>query len=85
MVLKRNLTAPAIGPGKGRSGAIHKHAGKGATEQVLPSRGAVNTLTQGDPLQRTMQNYAKASPMPMGGAPTNTGGVGPDTGSMDGS
>lgn len=47
----------------GKRGQLVKHEGKGATEQVLPSRHALNTLTQGDPMQRTMQNYAKATPM----------------------
>jgi len=46
-----------------KGGRIDKHAGKGATEQTLPSRHALNTLTQGDPGQRTMQNYAKATPL----------------------
>ncbi len=43
--------------------SVKKHVGKGASEQVLPSRHALQTLTQGDPLQRTMNNYAKATPM----------------------
>ena len=60
MVLKRHLTPI------GRRGSIHKFTGKGATEQTLPSQDALNTLTQGDPLQRTMQNYAKATPGPLG-------------------
>lgn len=47
----------------GRKGQTVKHSGKGATEEVLPSRQALSTLTQGDPAQRTFQNYAKASPM----------------------
>ena len=74
---KKHLTPLAP---RGRKGTIHKHVGKGATEQVLPSRGALNTLTQGSPLDRTMQNYAKASPMPLGGAPVDTGGADDDTG-----
>lgn len=59
-VLKKHLT-----PLKKR-GQIDVHKGKGAVEQTLPSRGALSTLTQGDPGQRTMNNYAKATPM---GAP----------------
>jgi len=39
------------------------HTGKGAVEEVLPSRHALNRLTNGDPFQRTMQHYAKATPM----------------------
>ncbi len=42
---------------------VNKHVGKGASEQVLPSRHAVQTLTQGDPMQRTMNQYAKATPL----------------------
>lgn len=57
MVFKKNLTPLR------RGGQIHKHMGKGASEQVLPSRHALNTLTQGDPMQRTINNYAKATPM----------------------
>lgn len=41
-----------------------RHAGKGAREQVLPSRHALNTLTGGDPAARTMNDYAKATPGP---------------------
>lgn len=47
----------------GRKGKISTHTGKGATEQTLPSRSALSTLTEGDPGARTMQNYAKATPM----------------------
>lgn len=39
-----------------------KHTGKGAQEQILPHRHAMNTLTKGDPGQRTMNQYAKATP-----------------------
>lgn len=37
--------------------------GKGAVEETLPSRHALSTLTSGSPLDRTMNNYAKATPM----------------------
>lgn len=66
-----------------RTSPIHRHVGKGATEQVLPSRGALNTLTQGDPMQRTMNNYAKATPGPLG--PPGPPGGDTDTGPMNGS
>lgn len=56
-VLKKHLT-----PLRPR-GQITKHAGKGAVEQTLPDRHALQTLTQGDPGSRTMNNYAKATPM----------------------
>jgi|RhiMethySRZTD1v2_1073278.scaffolds.fasta_scaffold1790999_2 hypothetical protein len=35
---------------------------KGAKQETLPNRHALNTLTKGDPLQRSIGNYAKASP-----------------------
>lgn len=56
-VFKKNLTPLS------KRGQINVHQGKGAVEQTLPSRSAMSTLTQGDPAQRTMQNYAKATPM----------------------
>lgn len=56
-VFKKHLTPLRKG------GQIDKHTGKGATQQTLPSRHAMQTLTQGDPGQRTMNNYAKATPL----------------------
>ena len=56
-MFKKNLTPLRKG------GQINIHKGKGAVEQTLPAPGAMNTLTKGDPGQRTMQNYAKATPM----------------------
>lgn len=41
---------------------VVRNTGKGATEQRLPGRSAVNTLTKGDPFQRTINNYAKQTP-----------------------
>lgn len=41
---------------------VHRHTGKGSTEQRLPNRHAMNTLTQGDVSSRTMNDYAKATP-----------------------
>lgn len=41
--------------------------GKGALAMVLPSRHALNTLTRGDPAQRTMGMYGKASPLDVSG------------------
>lgn len=46
----------------GKGGQLVKHAGKGASEQQLPSRSAMQTLTAGDPATRTMQDYAKVTP-----------------------
>jgi hypothetical protein len=57
MVFKKDLRA-------GKGAQIIKHTGKGASEQSLPSRSALNTLTKGDPLQRSMNNYAKETPGP---------------------
>lgn len=57
MVRKRDLTRLS------RKGSIDKHVGKGGTEQVLPNRQALSTLTRGDPIQRSMANYAKMTPM----------------------
>ena len=59
-VFKKNLTPLR------KRGQINVHNGKGAVEQTLPSRSALSTLTAGDPGQRTMNNYAKATPL---GAP----------------
>lgn len=35
---------------------------KGSKSEMLPSRNARAQLTGGDPMQRTMNNYAKATP-----------------------
>ena len=56
-VFKKNLT-----PLKKR-GPIHTHVGKGAVETTLPHPSAMQTLTAGSPMQRTMNDYAKATPM----------------------
>jgi hypothetical protein len=48
-----------------RGGAVKgatKHSGKGSQEQTLPHRMAMTQLTKGDPMQRTMNNYAKKTP-----------------------
>lgn len=42
-------------------GAI-THKGKGTQQELLPSRMAMSRLVRGDPMQRTMNNYAKATP-----------------------
>jgi hypothetical protein len=56
-VLKQHLTPLS------KKGQIVKNAGKGASEQVLPNRSALSSLTSGDPGARTMNDYAKATPM----------------------
>ena len=43
------------------------HTGKCAQSELLPSRHALGTLTNGDPLRRTINDYAKASPVGAGG------------------
>lgn len=35
---------------------------KGSRQEILPNRHALNTLTKGDPLQRSIGNYSKAAP-----------------------
>lgn len=41
---------------------ITKTKQKGSTEETLPSRFALTTITKGDPSQRTMNNYASKTP-----------------------
>lgn len=36
--------------------------GKGSRQQRLPNRHALNTLTKGDPVQRSLNNYARQTP-----------------------
>ena len=55
-MLKKHMTP------LGKGGQLVKHAGKGASEQMLPSRSAMQTLTSGDPATRTMQDYSKVTP-----------------------
>lgn len=49
---------------------VVKNAGKGGGSQTLPSRHALNTLTGGDPLRRTINQYSKATPAGGGGLGT---------------
>lgn len=55
---KKDLTALTKG------GAIHKHVGKGSVQQRVPA-GGMQTITPGNPAARTLQDYSKATPMPM--------------------
>jgi len=52
-------------------GPVIKHAGKGSQSQALQGS-QMSTLTGGQPFDRTMNNYAKATPManPLPGAPS---------------
>ena len=45
---------------------VTNHIGKGAQHEMLPSRHALDTLTGGDPMQRTLGQYAKATPVGAG-------------------
>lgn len=42
------------------------HLGKGSRSEMLPSRLALDTLTKGDPSQRTLGMYAKLTPIGSG-------------------
>lgn len=42
--------------------AIFQNKGKGGGQEMLPSRHAVSQLVKGDPIQRSMGNYAKLTP-----------------------
>lgn len=47
--------------------AITKHVGKGYQQHsMLPSRHALNQLTKGDPVQRSLQNFGKLTPIGAG-------------------
>lgn len=54
----------------GNTRNVHRHTGKGATEQTLPNRHALNTLTDGDPAARSLNDYAKATPGPDSPSPS---------------
>jgi hypothetical protein len=41
---------------------IIRHAGKGSKNELLPSRGALTRITQGDPSERSINGYAKRVP-----------------------
>jgi hypothetical protein len=41
---------------------VTRHVGKGSIQQKLPSRHALNQITGGDPADRNMNQYAKATP-----------------------
>jgi hypothetical protein len=41
---------------------VVKNKGKGSKEENLPSRFAMTQITKGDPVQRSLQNYAKKTP-----------------------
>ena len=41
---------------------VVRNVGKGSKDEVLPSRMAMETITKGNPMQRSMNNYAKKTP-----------------------
>lgn len=41
---------------------ITKNTGKGGGQEMLPGRGAMSMLVHGDPVQRSLGNYAKLTP-----------------------
>jgi hypothetical protein len=43
------------------------HTGKGSEQELLPHRRALASLVKGDPSRRTMNDYAKATPIGAGG------------------
>ena len=45
-----------------KKGSVTVHKGKGATQELLPSRSAVDTLTRPDSGARNFNDYAKATP-----------------------
>jgi hypothetical protein len=51
---------------------ITKNIGKGSKQELLPNRHAMNTITRGEPWQRSINNYAKVTPSGEGaeGAPS---------------
>jgi len=65
---KKNLTPLT------KKGSVTVHKGKGATQERLPSRSAVNTLTGPDSGARNFNDYAKETPSITEAADTPDGG-----------
>ncbi len=63
---KKDLTPIGKGP-------IHKHQGKGSQMATMPNRNTLQGLQQ--PAGQSINNYAKASPMPQP-TPPAVGGLG---------
>lgn len=57
-----------------RTPKITRHKGKGGKQEMLPSRHAMAQLVKGDPIQRSMNNYAKLTPSGRG-APGSYRGI----------
>jgi hypothetical protein len=61
-----------------KKGSVTVHKGKGASQERLPSRGAVNTLVGSDTAPRSMNNYAKETPnLTQAAAPPGLPNAGP--------
>jgi hypothetical protein len=56
--------------GNPRGKAPIGQANKGSRQEMLPSRMALARLTKGDPMQRSLGNYAKATPSGAGAMTT---------------
>ena len=67
MVFKQQLTPLSKG------GAITKHKGKGSQQTAMPDRNEISALAK--PQNQSINNYAKASPMPQP-MPPQAGGLG---------
>lgn len=55
----KKFGSKSINPGTGR---LIRHKTNGSKQQLLPHPGAVETLTKGNPWERSMGNYAKLTP-----------------------
>jgi len=58
MVFQKDLTP------LGKGGAVKKHKGKGSSQAPMASRDQIKSLSR--PPTNTMNDYAKATPMPQG-------------------
>lgn len=56
-----------------KGGAIHKHNGKGSEMATMPNRNTLASLQK--PATNSINDYAKASPMPQP-TPADAGGLG---------
>lgn len=67
---KKNLFQPRPNRPHVGTGIADKAIGvhnKGSQIEMLPSRHALSTLTGGDPIQRSLNNYSKLTPSGAGG------------------
>jgi hypothetical protein len=70
MALPRNVPIKASSSPAPVLAPVYSAVGKGSQQQILPSRHALNTLTQGDVVNRSLNNYSKNTP-----GPSNVGGI----------